>query len=189
MIPDPISGTVFDEAVVGFISKLRSFVRRRVADDATADDLTQETLFRIYRARNTAKLPDTQRLEAWIYRIARNTLISYYRKQRPVSELPELLVAEPLEKEDEFRLAVLAAMRRFLGELPIIYREPVRLAELEGLPLAKIALRLNLSLSAVKARVRRGRVMLRKKLQACCRFEFDRMGKVIDWERRKPCGC
>jgi hypothetical protein len=34
--------------------------------------------------------------------------------------------------------------------------------------------------------------MLKKKLQDCCRFEFDRMGKVIDWERRpagKRCVC
>jgi RNA polymerase sigma-70 factor, ECF subfamily len=73
--------------------------------------------------------------------------------------------------------------------MPETYREPVRLAELEGLPLAKIALRLDLSLTAVKARVRRGRAMLKKKLQDCCRFEFDRMGKVIGWERRKPCDC
>ena len=65
----------------------------------------------------------------------------------------------------------------------------MRLAELEGLPLAKIALRLNLSLSAVKARVRRGRAMLKKKLQDCCRFEFDRLGKVIGWEGRRPCKC
>jgi len=80
-------------------------------------------------------------------------------------------------------------MLRFLAELPPAYREPVRLAELEGLPLAKIALRLGLSLTAVKSRVRRGRQMLKAKLQACCRFEFDRLGQVIGWERRRQLLC
>jgi RNA polymerase sigma-70 factor (ECF subfamily) len=46
-----------------------------------------------------------------------------------------------------------------------------------------------LSLTATKSRVRRGRQMLKDKLQACCRFEFDRYGKVIDYERRHKCVC
>lgn len=189
MITETVSGVPFDLAVVEFTAKLRGFIRRRAPDDATADDLTQETLLKIYGSRAKASLPDSPRLEAWIYRIARNNLISYYRRRRPTEELPAALAAEPAEGVDELRTAVLASMRHYLTELPEMYREPVRLAELEGLPLAKIALRLGLSLTAVKARVRRGRAMLKKKLQDCCRFEFDRMGKVIGWERRKPCAC
>ena len=177
----------FDAAVTGFSGRLRSFIRRRVADDATADDLTQETLIKVYRSR--AAVPDTQRLEAWIYRIARNTVIDHYRRRRPAAELPAALAAEPADDLPEFRGAVIASMRHFLATMPEIYREPVRLAELEGLPLAKIALRLGLSLSAVKARVRRGRAMLKKRLQDCCRFEFDRLGQVIGWESRKACKC
>ena len=60
---------------------------------------------------------------------------------------------------------------------------------MEGLPLARIALRLDLSLTAVKSRVRRGRAMLKKKLQACCRFEFDRLGQMIGYERRQHLCC
>lgn len=177
----------FDRTVTGLAGKLRAFIRRRVSDDATADDLTQETLLKVYRSR--VRLPDGERLEAWLYRIARNTIIDHYRRRRPTAELPPTLAMAPADDTAEFRASVVAAMRSFLAEMPESYREPVRLAELEGLPLAKIALRLGLSLSAVKARVRRGRVMLKKKLQDCCRFEFDRMGKVIGWERKRPCDC
>ena len=187
MVQAATTGVDFDATVTEFAGRLRVFIRRRVPDEATADDLTQETLLKVFRSRAT--LPDAQRLEAWLYRIARNTLIDYYRRRRPAAELPPSLAEEPAEGPDELRLAVLRTMQRFLAEMPATYREPVRLAELEGLPLAKIALRLNLSLSAVKARVRRGRAMLKKKLQDCCRFEFDRMGKVIGWESRKSCRC
>ncbi|MBW7896840.1 MAG: RNA polymerase sigma factor SigZ [Opitutaceae bacterium] len=182
-----MSGLEMDRRVTEFATRLNKFIRRRVSDDATADDLTQETLLKVYRSR--ARWPDGERLEAWLYRIARNTIIDHYRRRRPTEELPAAVAAEPRDEVDELRTAVTATMRRFLADMPELYREPVRLAELEGLPLAKIALRLGLSLSAVKARVRRGRAMLKKQLQDCCRFEFDRMGKVIGWERKRPCDC
>lgn len=183
--------THFDTAVAEFSTKLRGFIRRRVRDEATADDLTQETLLKVFRSRET--LRDGQRLEAWVYRIARSTVIDSYRRARPTEEIPEALSAEPSESASDvvqLRQAVMATTRRFLEELPAAYREPVRLAELEGMPLAKIALRSGLSLTAVKSRVQRGRAMLKKKLQDCCRFEFDRHGKVIGWERRgAACKC
>lgn len=167
--------------------RLRAFIRRRVRDDATADDLTQETLLKVYRSR--AKLRDEGRLDAWLYRVARTTIIDHYRRQRPSSELPATLPVESTDEMDALRSAIIAATRRFLEELPEAYREPLRLAELEGLPLARIALRLGLSLPAVKARVRRGRAMLKKKLQDCCRFELDTLGQVIGWERRRLLCC
>jgi RNA polymerase sigma-70 factor (ECF subfamily) len=178
---------VFDAQVLEMAPRLRSFLRRRVRDDATADDLTQETLLKVYRSR--ASLRDDTRLEAWLYRVARTTLIDHYRRQKPTDELPAALAAESRDDFEAMRTAIAAAMRRFLDEMPEIYREPVRLAELEGLPLAKIALRLDLSLTAVKSRVRRGRQMLKARLQACCRFEFDRLGQVIGWERRQLLCC
>ena len=182
-----MSAGEFDRAVAEFSIKLRGFLRRRVRDDATADDLTQETLLKVFRSR--AALRDGQRLEAWLYRIARTTLIDYYRRNRPTESLPPTLTSEPADAVEELRGAVMASTRNFLEQLPEAYREPVRLAELEGLPLAKIALRSGLSLTAVKSRVRRGRALLKKRLQDCCRFEFDRHGRVIGWERRKAACC
>lgn len=184
-----VSTADFAARVAEFSTKLHGFVRRRVRDPATADDLTQETLLKVFRFRGT--LRDDQRLEAWVYQIARTTLVDHYRRQRPDGELPANLAAEPAETAEEAAAALARSLRVFLEELPEAYREPVRLAEFEGLPLAKIALRMGLSLTAVKSRVRRGRAMLRKKLQDCCRLEFDRLGKVIGYERRnpKPCAC
>lgn len=180
----------FDEQIASFVARLRRFIRSRVPDNATADDLTQETLLKVYRSRAT--LLDNQRLEAWLYRIARRTLIDYYRQRKSGEELPANLINEPGDFQDaSMRENLNRSLRRFLDELPAAYREPVRLAEFENLPLAKIALRLDLSLTAVKSRVQRGRVLLKKKLQACCRFEFDRFGQIIACERHLPAttGC
>lgn len=180
-------GRSFDAGVLEFAPRLRAFIRRRVRNDTIADDLTQEALLKVYRSRTT--LRDGTKLEAWLYQIARGTIIDHYRRQRPQTELPASLAGESPDETAALRARVLVSMKRFLEEMPAAYREPVRLAELEGLPLARIALRLDLSLTAVKSRVRRGRAMLRKKLQECCRFEFDRLGQVIGYERRQLLCC
>lgn len=177
----------FDAGVLEFAPRLRAFIRRRVRNETMADDLAQETLLKVYRSRAT--LRDDTKLEAWLYQIARGTIIDHYRRQRPQEELPAAIAGESPDEVAAMRARVLVSMKQFLEELPEAYREPVRLAEIEGLPLARIALRLGLSLTAVKSRVRRGRAMLKKKLQDCCRFEFDRLGQVIGYERRKLLCC
>lgn len=175
----------FDAGVLGFAPQLRAFLRRRIAEPAVADDLAQETLLRVYRSRAT--LRDDTRLEAWIYQIARGVLIDYYRRRRPQAELPADLAHEDSDPPDPLREQIGRTILHLLDELPAEYREPLRLAEREGLPLARVALRLGLSLAAVKSRVQRGRALLRRKLRACCRFEVDRWGKPIDYQRRGRC--
>ncbi len=183
----PVAVSGFDAGVLRFAPRLRAFIRRRVRDEATADDLAQETLLKVYRSRD--RLRDGTRLEAWLYQIARGTIIDHYRRRRPQEELPATLSAETPDERAALRAQVMVSMKRFLEELPERYREPVRLAELEELPLARIALRLDLTLTAVKSRVRRGRALLKKKLQDCCRFEFDRLGRMIGFERRQQLCC
>ena len=95
----------FDTGVTEFVAKLRAFLRARVSDDATADDLTQETLLKVYRSR--ASLHDDDRLESWLYRIARRTLIDYYRKRRPSEDLPASLKSESEDEVSAIRDAVL----------------------------------------------------------------------------------
>jgi RNA polymerase sigma-70 factor, ECF subfamily len=177
----------FDADVTEFVTKLRAFMRARVPDNATADDLTQETLLKVYRSR--ASLREGDRLEAWLYRIARRTLIDYYRARRPNAELPDILKSDSQDDVSAIRDAVLISTIRYMKELPETYRVPLELSELEDMPMPKIALHLGLSLTAVKSRVQRGRQMLKKKLQDCCRFEFDLQGKVIGSERRNPRCC
>ena len=68
-----------------------------------------------------------------------------------------------------------------IESLPEHYRQALMLSEIKGMTQKEVAVREGLSLSGAKARVQRGRAMLKKTLLACCDFEFDRKGNVIDY--------
>ena len=60
-------------------SDLWRFIRRRVPDDHTADDLLQETFVRVHQ--NIDGLQGTDRLRGWVYRIARNVIVDHFRSE------------------------------------------------------------------------------------------------------------
>ena len=61
-----------------FHGRLRSFVSRRVKQPADAEDVVQEIFLHIHRNLSTVK--DEARLPAWIFKIARNAIVDYFRK-------------------------------------------------------------------------------------------------------------
>ena len=159
---------------------LRRFIRRRVSDEHLADDLLQETFVRIHRRIDS--LADMDRLAAWVYQIARNVVHDHYR--RSDVESVALGDADPADDSDDrsnqFRDRSAEWLEELIAELPKTYREAVRLAEIDGLTQQEVADRLGLSLSGTKSRIQRGRAMLRGVLERCCRFEFDRRGRLMD---------
>lgn len=171
-----------------FATRLRYFIRGRVADDASAEDILQNVFVKVQQRLGT--LRGVEKIEAWVHQIARNVIVDHYRSQRPTDELPDNL-AQPLEDiaDEAEKAGLLAAFRRMITELPEPYREAVQLTELEGLTQQELATRLGISLSGAKSRVQRGRAMLKDMLLECCRFEFDRRGGIVECEPRKKAAC
>ena len=162
--------------------RLQAYCRRRVCDAATAEDLTQEVLLKAFRGR--AALRDETRLEAWLYRIAHGTVMDHYRR-KPLLEQWQCEPVEEPQRED-ITAVMTYNVRCYLETLPRGYRDAVHLADYEGLPHAEVARRLGFTLAAAKSRVLRGRLMVKQLLEARCRFEYDRMGKIIGYQLRYP---
>ncbi len=168
-----------------FSGKLARFIRSRVEDEATAEDILQDVFLKI--ARRASDLKEPAKLQGWIYLIARHAIIDHYRTRRPTVEVPESWPAEDGDDPEIEQLKL--AFRRMIDALPEPYREAIQLTELEGLTQKQLAARLGLSLTGAKSRVQRGRHLLRQNLLDCCRFEFDRRGRVIDCTPRQKEGC
>jgi RNA polymerase sigma-70 factor (ECF subfamily) len=178
--PEPIA-----ELWREFSQPVRAFLRARARNDADADDLLQEVFYRIHSRLSGLRQPE--KLQGWVYTIARNAVIDYYRVRRTDAPLPRDSATE--SPTDQAAVDLTPTLRRFIAQLPAPYREPLVLYELKGAPLDQVAKEMGLTLTATKSRVRRARAMLRKMLDQCCRFEFDRRGRVIEATPRNLDNC
>jgi len=190
MMPD--SQNIWNEVENG----LRSFIAKRVADEAAAEDLSQEVFIRMQRG--LGGLKDHSRLVSWLYQIARHVIIDYYRArdrqpERPIGLAGELetvqsasLPVESSEGSGQLRAELAGCLRPMMERLSEDYRQAVTLVDLEGMTQHEAAARLGLSVSGMKSRIQRGRRQLRDMLGACCTIALDRRRGVTDYELRNP---
>lgn len=155
-------------------AQLRSYISKRIDDVNAVDDILQDVY--IKASSNLHQLQLTGSLKGWLYRIAHNTIMDFYRKRQPHEELPEDLVAEEQDTGKQAREELAQCLTPLIDELPEKYGIPLRLAELEGVSQQDIANQLGLSLSGAKSRVQRGRVKFREQMMACCDFEVGQEG-------------
>jgi RNA polymerase sigma-70 factor (ECF subfamily) len=174
-----------------FHGRLRSFVSRRVKQPADAEDVVQEIFLHIHRNLSTVK--NEARLPAWIFKIARNAIVDYFRKNaRPTEGLAEDFdLPAPTEQPeiDYFALNELAhCLEPMIEALPESYRHAIRLTELRGMAQSEAATQIGLSVSGMKTRVQRGRRKLKTMLLQCCEIELDNRRGVVAYQRRSG-GC
>jgi RNA polymerase sigma-70 factor (ECF subfamily) len=126
------------------------------------------------------------RVQSWIYQIARNTIIDYCRTRKSAEPLPDEIADHP-ERDDQEWQELGKCVAPMIEMLPPGYREALLLSEINGLPLNEVAKKLSLSLPGAKSRVQRGREKFKKVFLDCCHFEFDCRGKPIDWAPKNGC--
>ncbi len=179
--------TTTEEVWETFHAPLQQFIRRRVSDDATAEDLLQDVFLDIHQ--HIDSLRDVKKLESWIYQVTRNAIIDYYRSRRATTTLEEpeaLQLPEELPDEDIIT-ELLPSVRAMVLSLPAKDRQALILTEYQGLTQKELADRLGISLSGAKSRVQRARAKLKQQLLACCHFELDRRGHIIDYQPHCVC--
>jgi RNA polymerase sigma-70 factor (ECF subfamily) len=164
----------------GDYNRIFRYIMSMVRDTAEAEDLTQETFLRAYRARNS--LQDEGAQTAWLYRIATNVCLDRFRqsaRRAPMeseTDLDHVEVAEPdtlsLQQVIE-RDEMSACVQRYLNRLSDSYRAVILLHDMHELTSPEIAQLLGESLSAVKIRLHRARRKLGIALEAGCAFSYD----------------
>src|SRR5579862_3744150 len=63
--------------------RLRSFVRKRVADRSDAEDILQDVFYELVEAYRLMK--PVEQVGAWLFRVARNRIVDFFRKQHTVA--------------------------------------------------------------------------------------------------------
>jgi RNA polymerase sigma-70 factor (ECF subfamily) len=160
--------------LTSILAPLRAFVRRRGVDDGEAEDVVQEVLLSIHRARHTWRAD--RPFDPWMWAIARNASIDALRRQMrdrgrrgPTAEDADLAgeIFETGPGPEELFLAgeVSPELSRALAGLPAAQREAVELLYVEQLSAAEAATRAGVTVSALKVRAHRGSRALRAMLR------------------------
>lgn len=169
--------SAFDELVEKYQGPLHGFFFRNTRDAQLAEDLTQETLLRVY-SQSWDYLP-SGRFRGWMYRIGRNLLIDNIRRQshdalvRAVKGTKqgeqEMLariageVLSPPEKANQRELTEL--VDELLNEVPEEQRLTFTLHHSAGLTLSEVAEAMETTTPTAKSRLRLAREKLRQKLK------------------------
>ena len=141
---------------------LHTFITNKISDETAVDGILQNVFLKMHTA--LPSLKDESKLKSWIYQITRNAIIDYYRLQKPMIEIPEWLTHPVPDSSEKAVQELSICLQPMIQLLPDIYRETIMLSELQGLKHREVAQIQEISLSAVKSRVQRGRVLLKEML-------------------------
>ncbi|WP_045479510.1 RNA polymerase sigma factor SigZ [Vibrio owensii] len=159
---------------------IHAFLRSKVSNEDDVDDLKQEILLKTYQ--NLADIRDVSSVKSWLFQIANNAIIDFYRK-RARNQRDNDLVADDLwfeEQESNLKQELSKCIAPFVQALPDEQSQLLSSIELEGISQKKLAEEQGISYSTLKSRVQRGRVELKKLFEECCSFSFDKQGRMTD---------
>ena len=166
----------FSEIVEAYSNMAYNIALRMLRNTADAEDAVQEAFISAYRA--FPKFKGQSKVSTWLYRIVVNACLMKIRKEQVRSKyltntgyddslVPNWRDADsPNEPE---RAALNSELRdvldKGLGRLSPELRAAVVLRDVQGFTTEEAATTLDLTVSALKARLHRGRVLLRKYLE------------------------
>jgi RNA polymerase sigma-70 factor (ECF subfamily) len=170
----------FDRLYREHVDRIFRFAQRLCGQTDDAKDLVQDTFLNAYRGLKDFR--GEASLATWLYAIAARACIRMRRRRKGEPER-ELSLEEFIPtSEGEFRLQIPAqglspqqalenkqlrrALQQAIGQLPKKYRLVLVLRDMEGLTAREVGSIMGLNERAVKSRLHRARLFVRRELSA-----------------------
>jgi RNA polymerase sigma factor (sigma-70 family) len=153
---------VFEKLFRQHQTQVYGWIVRMVRDRGVAEDLTIDTFWRIYRARE--RFDPGRSFGAWARRIATNVAINYLKSVPPEEEVSSEAVCA-VESDSDLQQHIRRQTECAFRQLPARLQAVASLALVEERSYDEISESLGISIGAVKSRVFRAVRLLRKKLK------------------------
>ena len=137
---------------------LRRFLRRRMKDPEKAEDVLQDTLLSIHRARHTY-LPGRP-VGPWMYAICGHRMTDFYRWHRRV-EKAEIALTEDIDPQSDENKRGSSVLEALAG-LPEKQQQVIKLLKVQGLSVKEVSNATGMSESSVKVTAFRGYESIRQ---------------------------
>ncbi|WP_420589510.1 RNA polymerase sigma factor SigZ [Bacterioplanoides sp.] len=172
-------------------SALNAFLLSKVSNPQDAEDLLQDILIKTHK--NLDKLREARSIKAWLFQIANNTIIDFYRTRARSHEVQQQLDEESLwysQSEQSIKAELSHCIEPFIQCLSEANAELLTAIDLNGESQKVYAEQLGISYSTLKSRVQKARTELRGLFDRCCHMQLDAQGNLMDYERKDSCnGC
>jgi RNA polymerase sigma-70 factor (ECF subfamily) len=158
----------FGDLVSRYEGTVVNYLTRLTRDRGRAEELAQEAFLRLYE--RASGYQERGQLLPYLLRIATNLLRSEERRNRRWRTLAQLVgtpvaTVEPSPQRQLLSGEATRVVEAALGELPLRYRAPLVLREIEGLSYREIADALGCREGTVKSRINRARERLKTLLE------------------------
>ncbi len=154
----------YEELVKRYQRGLFSFLMRMVHDEATASDIVQNTLFKVYQVID--HVDTNKKFSTYVFEIAKNNALSYLRSRKHTISLEEFVEIADDESffEQFFRTDIVEKVRAAVNELPPKYRDVITLYYFEDLSYEEVSKKLKIPVNTVRTHLARAKIQLRKLL-------------------------
>ncbi|MBR4150168.1 MAG: sigma-70 family RNA polymerase sigma factor, partial [Firmicutes bacterium] len=141
-------------------TRVMGYIKGHISNMDDAEDICQDVFEKVFKH---ADRYDAERSApgTWIYAITRNSVIDYWRRNRPSEELPEDLSDDSLPEDGVIQTELLETLAAALERLPGELTDIIVLRYYDGLPLTEIAETLGMSYGMVKIRHNKALSLLR----------------------------
>lgn len=167
----------FEEIVARYESKLYNLALRFVKNPEDAEEVLQDVFSTVYR--KVKGFQGKSAFSSWVYRITVNAAFMKLRKRKQnqtisIEDLSPGIKEQYMEHDGTYgersdQLTMNRELKQYLqvaiDRLPDQYRAVFILRDVDGMSNQEVGEILELSIPAVKSRLHRSRLMLRKKLQ------------------------
>lgn len=132
-----------------YFDKVYRLIMGKILNSEQAEDIAQDVFVKVFQ--NLDSFDESKAsISTWIFRIANNTLIDYYRTRKVHAELPEDLPEDSYIEEDILNEELLDELADALATLPERERSLIILHYYQYLSLKEVALKMGMSYSNTK---------------------------------------
>jgi RNA polymerase sigma factor (sigma-70 family) len=169
-----VEQSTFEKLISMYKSKIFSYIRLYIRDEAMVEDIFQDTLLKVFQCFKAGKYSDNGKFISWVNRIAHNLIIDHFRRVKQLSIISNddyesdlfssKKFAEDSIEDNMVKQQIHKDVRKMISNLPDDQKEVIIMRHYNDLSFKEIASITNVSINTAIGRMRYALLNIRKQM-------------------------